>query len=248
MALDRLTDRERELIGLRFGGDLTGPRSRPHGSESRQRPADPLPIAAEASRGPRGPGHRRIAAVNLTDRCQQSRGASVLSADEHEAQLVFHCRGRVLAALVVPATALAKNRHHHRTVPPGNSGIGQYLENVPGAGGNHPSPGAGSGGGSPTSAGGSGGGASSVPPSVTQTLDNQGGPRSRRGRPGRCHRSPRRRRWPLSAPVMGLRARAHTPPERATPLRPEPAAEPAARASPRRRAARGRASGDWSTR
>src|SRR4029079_6737880 len=45
--------------------------------------------------------------------------------------------------LVFPATALAGNGGHH-SVPPGNSGLDQYTENIPGAGGNHPTGGGGS--------------------------------------------------------------------------------------------------------
>ena len=71
--------------------------------------------------------------------------------------------------LVLPATALAGNGGHH-SVPPGNSGLDQYTENIPGAGGNHPT----GGGGSHHPGGGGGGSGSSVSPGVTQTLDSQG--------------------------------------------------------------------------
>jgi hypothetical protein len=69
--------------------------------------------------------------------------------------------------LVLPATALAGNGGHHR-VPPGNSGIDQYTESIPGAGGNHPTGGHHGGG------GGGGGNGSSVSPGVTSTLNSQG--------------------------------------------------------------------------
>ena len=71
--------------------------------------------------------------------------------------------------LVFPATALAGNGGHH-SVPPGNSGLDQYTENIPGAGGNHPT----GGGGSHHPGGGGGGSGSSVTPGVTHTLDSQG--------------------------------------------------------------------------
>jgi hypothetical protein len=71
--------------------------------------------------------------------------------------------------LVLPATALAGNGGHH-SVPPGNSGLDQYTENIPGAGGNHPT----GGGGSHHPGGGGGGSGSSVSPGVTHTLDSQG--------------------------------------------------------------------------
>jgi hypothetical protein len=71
--------------------------------------------------------------------------------------------------LVLPATALAGNGGHH-SVPPGNSGLDQYTENIPGAGGNHPT----GGGGSHHPGGGGGGSGSSVTPGVTHTLDSQG--------------------------------------------------------------------------
>ncbi len=71
--------------------------------------------------------------------------------------------------LVLPATALAGNGGH-RSVPPGNSGLDQYTENIPGAGGNHPT----GGGGSHHPGGGGGGSGSSVSPGVTHTLDSQG--------------------------------------------------------------------------
>jgi hypothetical protein len=71
--------------------------------------------------------------------------------------------------LVLPATALAGNGGHH-SVPPGNSGLDQYTENIPGAGGNHPT----GGGGSHHPGGGGGGSGSSVTPGVAHTLDSQG--------------------------------------------------------------------------
>jgi hypothetical protein len=73
------------------------------------------------------------------------------------------------ALLALPATALAGHGGHHN-VPPGNSGLDQYTENIPGAGGNHPT----GGGGSHHQGGGGGGNGSSVSPGVTSTLDSQG--------------------------------------------------------------------------
>jgi hypothetical protein len=72
--------------------------------------------------------------------------------------------------LAFPATALAGHGGHHN-VPPGNSGLDQYTENIPGAGGNHPT---GGGGGSHHQGGGGGGNGSSVSPGVTSTLNSQG--------------------------------------------------------------------------
>jgi hypothetical protein len=71
--------------------------------------------------------------------------------------------------LAFPATALAGHGGHNN-VPPGNSGLDQYTENIPGAGGNHPT----GGGGSHHHGGGGGGNGSSVSPGVTSTLDSQG--------------------------------------------------------------------------
>ena len=71
--------------------------------------------------------------------------------------------------LAFPATALAGHGGHH-SVPPGNSGLDQYTENIPGAGGNHPT----GGGGSHHQGGGGGGNGSAVSPGVTNTLNSQG--------------------------------------------------------------------------
>src|SRR3954466_9200033 len=73
-------------------------------------------------------------------------------------------------ALALPAAALAQD------VPPGNSGIDQYKESVPGVGGNRPTGGSGSGGSGTASTGGSGSaaGESRIPPSTVRKLDEQG--------------------------------------------------------------------------
>jgi hypothetical protein len=70
--------------------------------------------------------------------------------------------------LAFPASALAGHGHHQ--VPPGNSGIDQYTESIPGAGGNHPTSGGGGGG----NHSGGGGNAPTVSSSVTQALNSQG--------------------------------------------------------------------------
>jgi hypothetical protein len=80
-------------------------------------------------------------------------------------------------ALALPAAAVAQD------VPPGNSGIDQYQESVPGVGGNRPAGESGSGG-SGTSSGGSGtaspggstsaSGKSQISPSTIRKLDKQG--------------------------------------------------------------------------
>src|SRR5215216_5236743 len=70
--------------------------------------------------------------------------------------------------LALPSVALAGRGHHHGNVPPGNSGIGQYQETVPGAGGNHTPPGGGN------SGGGGGGGQDAISPATSQALASQG--------------------------------------------------------------------------
>jgi hypothetical protein len=96
--------------------------------------------------------------------CQERRPPSVLKSVK---KLVTTLA--IGSLLVLPATALAGNGGHH-SVPPGNSGLDQYTENIPGAGGNHPT----GGGGSHHPGGGGGGSGSSVSPGVTHTLDSQG--------------------------------------------------------------------------
>ena len=96
--------------------------------------------------------------------CQERRPPSVLKSVK---KLVTTLA--IGSLLVLPATALAGNGGHH-SVPPGNSGLDQYTENIPGAGGNHPT----GGGGSHHPGGGGGGSGSSVTPGVTHTLDSQG--------------------------------------------------------------------------
>src|SRR5829696_5726036 len=79
-------------------------------------------------------------------------------------------------ALALPAAALAQD------VPPGNSGIDQYQESVPGVGGNKPTGGSGSGGSGAASTGGtasaggstSASGGSRISPSTVHKLDKQG--------------------------------------------------------------------------
>jgi hypothetical protein len=66
--------------------------------------------------------------------------------------------------LAFATSASAGHRSHHY-VPPGNSGIDQYTESIPGAGGNHPTSGG---------HGGGGGNPSAVSPSVIRTLNSQG--------------------------------------------------------------------------
>lgn len=66
--------------------------------------------------------------------------------------------------LAFATSASAGHRSHHY-VPPGNSGIDQYTESIPGAGGNHPTSGG---------HGGGGGNPSAVSPSVIRMLNSQG--------------------------------------------------------------------------
>jgi hypothetical protein len=63
------------------------------------------------------------------------------------------------ALLALPAAA------HAQEVPPGNSGVDQYLENLPGPGGDKPSNDVGGGG---------GGGGGNLPPGVAEDLEAQG--------------------------------------------------------------------------
>ena len=92
--------------------------------------------------------------------------------------------GLLVLALALPAAAVAQD------VPPGNSGIDQYQESIPGVGGNRPTDGSGPGGSGSTrpgsggsgtaSTGGSGGGSNSaagesrISPSTLRKLDRQG--------------------------------------------------------------------------
>ena len=58
-ALTILSDREREIVALRYGADLTGPADRrAQGPLAGQRPADPLALAAADARGSRGEPRR----------------------------------------------------------------------------------------------------------------------------------------------------------------------------------------------
>lgn len=77
-----------------------------------------------------------------------------------------------LGLLVIAGPAAAS----HETIPPDNSGVGQYTENLPGAGGDNPSshdPGGGSGG-SGSEPGGSepGGTGEALPPGAEGALDS----------------------------------------------------------------------------
>jgi hypothetical protein len=76
----------------------------------------------------------------------------------------------LVCALGLPAAVVAQD------VPPGNSGIDQYKESVPGVGGNRPTGGSGSGGSGTASTGGptSASGESRIPPSTVRKLDKQG--------------------------------------------------------------------------
>ena len=76
----------------------------------------------------------------------------------------------LVLALALPAAAVAQD------VPPGNSGIDQYQESVPGVGGNQPTEG-GSGSGPGTAATGGStapSGESRISPSTVRKLDKQG--------------------------------------------------------------------------
>jgi hypothetical protein len=78
----------------------------------------------------------------------------------------------ILLALVAPAAAGAQ------AVPPGNSGVDQYQESIPGAGGNRPTgpsagPGKASGAGN-SSGGAVSGGGSRIAPSTAKQLDKLG--------------------------------------------------------------------------
>jgi hypothetical protein len=74
----------------------------------------------------------------------------------------------LLLALALPASAPAKNRTY---APPGNSGVNQYVESVPTAGGKKPANSVHAGGGS---GGGGGGSSSSIPASTQQQFARQG--------------------------------------------------------------------------
>jgi hypothetical protein len=71
-----------------------------------------------------------------------------------------------LLAIVSPAAA------SHETIPPENSGVGQYTENVPGAGGDKPSDDLGGGSGSGGSGSGSSGSDAGLPPGTADALDS----------------------------------------------------------------------------
>ncbi len=85
----------------------------------------------------------------------------------------------LVLALAVPASAQARV---HTIAPPGNAGVGQYLETVPTAGGGqptntvHPAAGAltGSGGPRDPGSGASAGGSGAVPPSTQRALARHG--------------------------------------------------------------------------
>ena len=58
-ALASLSDREREIVALRYGSDLTGPQiAELKGTVAGERPADPLALAAADARGSRGEPRR----------------------------------------------------------------------------------------------------------------------------------------------------------------------------------------------
>jgi hypothetical protein len=70
--------------------------------------------------------------------------------------------------LLVALAGLIAFPPHALALPEGNSGVDQYLENVPGAGGDRPSDGGGKG------SGGGGSGGSSLPPGARSALDARG--------------------------------------------------------------------------
>src|SRR5262245_11032830 len=72
----------------------------------------------------------------------------------------------VSVALLIAAGAPAALAADKNPIPPGNSGAGQYVENIPGGGGNNP------GGGAPSGGGGGHGGA--VPSGTERTLNSSG--------------------------------------------------------------------------
>jgi len=77
----------------------------------------------------------------------------------------------LLALAAVPAVAGAQDPQVN--APPGNSGIDEYLETVPGAEGNRPARpgGVGNGPGKPGQPGSNGGGSRAVPPAVRRELE-----------------------------------------------------------------------------
>src|SRR5919197_4191150 len=75
-------------------------------------------------------------------------------------------------ALASPTAALAAGGQGQSSLPSGNSSIGPYVENVPGAGGNHPSSGVNAGGGGGTPGG--GGSSSAISPATSQALAAHG--------------------------------------------------------------------------
>jgi hypothetical protein len=76
--------------------------------------------------------------------------------------------GVVLTLLLLPGAALAKNRTY---APPGNSGVNQYVENVPTGGGNRPASSVHPGTGVP---GGGGGGSGPISGSTQRSFDHNG--------------------------------------------------------------------------
>jgi hypothetical protein len=79
----------------------------------------------------------------------------------------------LFVALALPAAAVAQD------VPPGNSGVDQYQESIPGVGGNKPTGGSGSGtkgtdGTVGTAGTASGSGVTKISPSTVRKLDEQG--------------------------------------------------------------------------
>jgi hypothetical protein len=77
----------------------------------------------------------------------------------------------LVMALLLPASALAKG---HTFAPPGNSGVNQYVESVPTAGGKKPANSVHPSGGGGGVSGGGGGGGGSISPSTQQQFAHQG--------------------------------------------------------------------------
>src|SRR3954462_12272075 len=83
------------------------------------------------------------------------------------------------ATVLFCATAPMALAANHHQLPPGNSGAGQYVEDIPGGGGNHPGGGGHSGGGGGSGGGSGGGGGSAggggtLSPATQQALSSQG--------------------------------------------------------------------------
>jgi hypothetical protein len=76
----------------------------------------------------------------------------------------------ILGVLAIAGPAAAS----HEIIPPDNSGVGQYTENVPGAGGDKPSDDLGGGSGSGGSGSGSAGSDAGLPPGTADALESQG--------------------------------------------------------------------------